>query len=84
MVVTDIAVRPELRGRGFGGAILESLVAEVGSPGMPWMAWVVEGNAAAHAFFRAQGWTGAATATDGMRRYDTRSPDADEPGPTKL
>ena len=56
-VVSDIAVKPELRGKGIGKLVLAELVRQVSlQAGEYWKAFVEETNLNAIAFFHAAKW----------------------------
>lgn len=55
--ITDIAVKPRLRGRGIGSQVLGHLMAlHPPKPGESWVAFVDERNPRARAFLEKQGW----------------------------
>ena len=56
-VVSDIAIRPELRGAGIGRFVVESLLARFGlASDECWEAYVDQENSAAFSFFQAINW----------------------------
>jgi len=63
----DIAIRPEWRGQGLGGAVLERLCAEAGRAGVPLRLSVWQANHGAIRFYQRHGFVadGAESPTDG-------------------
>jgi GNAT superfamily N-acetyltransferase len=58
-LLDNLHVKPGWRGRGIGARLLDESRAWVSriAPGQPMHLWVMEGNTAARAFYRAQGGT---------------------------
>lgn len=58
-LLDNLHVKPAWRGRGIGARLLNESRAWAGKivPGQPMHLWVMEGNTAARAFYRAQGGT---------------------------
>jgi GNAT superfamily N-acetyltransferase len=58
-LLDNLHVKPGWRGRGLGARLLDESRAWVRqiAPGQPMHLWVIEGNTAARAFYRAQGGT---------------------------
>lgn len=54
-IITDIAVRPDLRGHGLGKQALNLLISQQQN-GHPWIAYVEQNNSKAAAFFDRLGW----------------------------
>ncbi len=55
-VVTDVAVRPDLRGRGLGRLALEGIFRIEGAERREWVAFVQAQNQGANQFFTTLGW----------------------------
>ncbi|TAA60078.1 GNAT family N-acetyltransferase [Shinella sp. JR1-6] len=72
--ITDIAVRPAVRGTGLGRRALAAVVGWDGHPpAAGWMAFVDHENDAAHAFFTALAWTYRGL-DDEMHRFELMAP----------
>jgi len=67
-VISDIAVRPDLRGQGIGNAILDLIVQQYRQDGIQsWVAYLDYDNQAAQGLFNSCGWdTATQEASDDM------------------
>lgn len=72
-VVTDLAVRPDLRGRGLGRLALIEILRREYAPGRTWSAYVEPGNVPAQRFFASLGWSDGGRDASGMWVFRHRS-----------
>ncbi|WP_396652203.1 GNAT family N-acetyltransferase [Microbacterium sp. AG790] len=72
--LTDVAVKPQLRGCGYGREALCTATSYPGHPvGAGWLAFVDPNNSDAFSFFTRCGWQHEGLDA-GMRRFATRMP----------
>ena len=73
--LTDIAVRPNLRGTGVGKEMLRLLFQEHPlQPGERWLCFVDQANVPAQKFFKGQGWLSVRDEPADMLRYEYSTP----------